>query len=169
LLIGFTWCGAIRSSSFHLRLESCETSLSWRLFNCVTANNPLKTRMFITLSWKSYLCSLRKRTNRRRSLRLVVKVATERVRLKSPSSSHVIPAQAGNQLTLIIWFPACAGMTKSELPINSGSYSQLFAERATLVRGLFQQLIKLKQDEAGGEQRQPADAAAQRAALQTVA
>jgi hypothetical protein len=36
----------------------------------------------------------------------------ERVRNYSAITNHVIPAQAGNQSSLVFWVPACAGMTE---------------------------------------------------------
>jgi hypothetical protein len=44
-----------------------------------------------------------------------VKIASkECVRSNFPISNDVIPAQAGNQNTWINWFPACAGMTRTD-------------------------------------------------------
>jgi hypothetical protein len=45
----------------------------------------------------------------------------ESVRNNVPNSNHVIPAQAGNQFPLVLWFPACAGMTKIVVITESGN------------------------------------------------
>jgi len=44
------------------------------------------------------------------------------VRINFRNPNPVIPAQAGNQFILAVWFPACAGMTKNAALKEFGNF-----------------------------------------------
>jgi hypothetical protein len=54
----------------------------------------------------------------------VASCAKEWLQNNFPIFNHVIPAQAGNQYSKENWFPACAGMTRTDALTTFGELIQ---------------------------------------------